>query len=255
MFVNNAAAIILAAGAGTRMKSDLPKVAHEIQDIPLVRWVISAAEVAGIFRIVTVVGYGAEIVAPLVFPDTKPVLQPERKGTGDAVAVCREALADFEGSLVVLSGDCPCITSTEVRMLVEAREEANAAMALLTMEMDEPHGYGRIVRSEDGSEVLRIVEQKDATPEEDEITECNAGFYCFEAPLVFDLLDQVTPDNAQGEYYLTDVLELARKAGRKVVAVEAPEPLNCIGVNTQQQLLVAEGVISRRMKSMERGGF
>ena len=154
-----AAAIVLAAGAGTRMKSKKPKVAHEVLGKPLVRWVVDAAHEAGIGRIATVVGHERQQVEPLVEADTEVVVQPERRGTADAVAVCADALADFDGSLVVLSGDCPLITAATIRRLVNMREQADAAVVVLTMELENPYGYGRIVRDRVGA-VERIVEQK-----------------------------------------------------------------------------------------------
>jgi bifunctional UDP-N-acetylglucosamine pyrophosphorylase/glucosamine-1-phosphate N-acetyltransferase len=243
-------AIILAAGAGTRMKSEKPKVAHEILGKPLVRWVVDAARAAGVGEMVTVVGHHREQVIPLV-DDTQTVVQEQRLGTGDAVMAARAALADADGtvpagSVVVLSGDCPLITSDTIRALIDERERTGAAMVLLTMQMDDPFGYGRIVRAADG-QVERIVEQKDATPEQAAITECNAGFYCFDAPVLFDALSRVSNDNAQGEYYLTDVLEICRNDGRAVVAYTTPDAEEAMGVNSRYQLAQATRVMQRRI--------
>lgn len=233
-----AAAIVLAAGAGTRMKSKKPKVAHEMLGKPLVRWVIDAARQAGVKRIVTVVGYEREQVAPLVEGDTDIVVQTERKGTGDAVGACCDALADFDGSLVVLSGDCPLITPDTVQALVAMREKTGAAVIVLTMELDDPFGYGRIVRDGSGH-IERIVEQRDATQAEETINECNAGFYCFDARALFDSLKRVGNDNAQGEFYLTDVLAICRDAGHLVLALPTNEATECLGVNSRPQLAEA----------------
>ena len=241
-------AIIMAAGAGTRMKSKKPKVAHEILGKPLVRYVVDAAHAAGIGQVVTVVGHGREQVAPLVEADTQVVVQPERKGTGDAVAVTREAFAGFSGSLAVLSGDCPLITPDTIRALVDERERTGAAMVVLTMELANPFGYGRIVRDESGA-VLRIVEQKDCTPDEAALTECNTGFYCFDAEALFSALAQVGTNNAQGEYYLTDVLEICREAGREVRALVTPDPTEALGVNSRAQLAEAAKVMQRRINA------
>lgn len=242
------AAIVLAAGAGTRMKSKKPKVAHEVLGKPLVRWVIDAARDAGVERVVSVVGHAREQVVPLVEADTDVVVQERQDGTAGAVAVCAEALADFDGSLVVLSGDCPLITADTISELVRAREEADAAVVVLTMEFANPFGYGRIVRAADGS-VERIVEQKDATPEQAAITECNSGFYCFDARALFSALDQVSDDNAQGEFYLTDVLEICRRAGRRVIGVPAADVSECLGVNSRAQLAEATGIMRDRINA------
>ncbi len=244
----NTVAIVLAAGASTRMKSAKPKVAHQMLGKPLVRWVIDAAHEAGVERVASVVGHMSEQVAPLVEDDTQVVVQPDRDGTAGAVLSCADALADFDGSLVVLSGDCPLITSDTIKRLVDEREQTNAAVVALTMELDDPFGYGRIVRSADGS-VERIVEQRDASPEEASITECNAGFYCFDAHALFDALADVDNDNAQGELYLTDVLEICRQAGREVRAITTDDAEECLGVNTRAQLAEATCVMRRRINA------
>lgn len=244
----DACAVVLAAGAGTRMKSKKPKVAHEVLGVPLVRWVIDAAREAGLERVVTVVGHEREQVEPLVEHDTEVVEQPERRGTADAVAVCADALADFDGSLVVLSGDCPLITPDTIRRLVETREQADAAVVVLTMELDDPYGYGRIVRDREGN-VERIVEQKDANAVEAAISECNSGFYCFDARALFAALSQVKNDNAQGEFYLTDVIAISRAAGRAVLALRTDDAAECLGVNSRAQLAEATGHLQRRINA------
>ena len=239
------AAIVLAAGAGTRMKSDKPKVAHEVLGKPLVNWVLDAAEEAGIERLVTVVGHKREQVIPLVEDRAEIVVQEEQRGTAHAVLSCSDALADFEGSLLVLSGDCPLITSETMKALIDMRESNDAAVVVLTMEMPDPTGYGRIIREADGS-VARIVEQKDASPEEAAVTECNSGFYCFDAKALFEALGQVGSDNAQGEFYLTDVLEISRNAGRAVLALPAKAPTECLGINPRAQLAPVEEIARTR---------
>lgn len=240
------AAIVLAAGAGTRMKSKKPKVAHEMMGKPLVKWVIDAAAAAGMDKIVTVVGHGREQVEPLVSDCTEVVVQPERRGTADAVGVCRDAFAGFDGSLLVLSGDCPLITPQTMEALLAMRAESNAAVVVLTMQPDDPTGYGRIIRDEGGA-VLRIVEQKDASPEEAAVTECNSGVYCFDARALFDALGKVGSDNRQGEFYLTDVLEICRREGRAVLALPAHDNTECLGVNSRTQLAEATKIAQRRI--------
>ena len=240
------AAIVLAAGAGTRMKSRKPKVAHEVLGKPMVRWVIDAAHEAGLSRIVTVVGHERDQVIPLVEGDTQIAEQYVRRGTADAVNSCREQLGDFEGSVVVLSGDCPLITPSTIRKLVDMRERAGAAVVVLTMELDDPTGYGRIVRDASG-EVERIVEQKDANEVEAAITECNSGFYCFDGKALFDALLKVSNNNAQGEFYLTDVLYICREAGRAVLAMPTDDPAECLGVNSRGQLAQATKQLQRRI--------
>lgn len=241
-----AEAIILAAGKGTRMKSKLPKVAHRLLGRPLVRWVVEAAHDAGVERPVCVLGHGIDIVRPLVEPDCAIAVQPGRLGTADAVASAQPQFDGAKGSLLVLSGDCPLITAETLTSLVAAREESDAGAAVLTMRMDDPTGYGRILRDGAG-EVERIVEQKDCTPEQALINECNSGFYCFDAELLFDALAKVGSDNAQGEFYLTDVVEIARAAGRAVVGVESSDPTECLGINTRVQLAEALRIMRNRI--------
>lgn len=238
------AAIILSAGEGTRMKSKKPKVAHEVLGMPMVQWVVRAAREAGADPIVSVVGHGAEVVRPLV-EGTVAAEQPERRGTGDAVMCASAALADFDGSVLVLSGDCPLVRASTLAELAAAREREDAACAVLSMQLPDPFGYGRIVRSETG-EFLRIVEQKDATEAEAAIGECNSGFYCFDSKLLFEALHKVGNDNAAGEYYLTDVLGILREAGLRVVAVRAGEPDECLGVNSRAQLAQATRAMQAR---------
>lgn len=248
----DAKALILAAGAGTRMKSDKPKVAHEVLGKALVRWVVDAAHEADIAEVISVLGHMSDKVAPLVEGDTTIVMQTQQLGTGDAVNAARDAMTGDDGkiapgSLVVLSGDCPLITPETIQALVAKREQTDAAVVVLTMHMDDPFGYGRIVREGEGDSVARIVEQKDANPEEAAITECNAGFYCFDAPALFDALSRVSNDNAQGEYYLTDVLEICRNDGREVLALMTPDAEEAMGVNSRIQLAQATAAMQRRI--------
>lgn len=256
------AAIILAAGAGTRMKSKKPKVAHCILGRPLVQWVCHAAKDAGVDKLVAVVGHKKEQVIPLVEEDCDIVIQQQQAGTADAVmtGLSAEALEGFEGSVVILSGDSPLITSDTIKALIDAREQSGAACALLTMELEDPFGYGRIIRSSsisdqsvacdgeyESSRVLRIVEQKDGSEEELLITECNSGFYCFDAALLREALRSVSTDNAQGEYYLTDVAEILGKSGYLCIAVKAEDPEECLGVNSRVQLSVATTILQSRI--------
>lgn len=248
------AAIILAAGAGTRMKSKKPKVAHELLGKPLISWVVDAAKQAGIHTIVSVVGHQKEQVIPLIDEFTMVVEQPDRKGTADAVNVCRSTFADFKGSLVVLSGDCPLITAETITELIALREQNDAAAVVLTMELEDPAGYGRIIRDTCG-EVMRIVEQKDATPQEAALHECNSGFYCFDTQVLFEALEQVDSNNNQGEFYLTDVLEISRDKGRKVLALRAEHADECLGINSRVQLAQATRIAQQRINThlMEQG--
>ena len=242
------AAIVLAAGAGTRMKSKKPKVAHKILGKPLVNWVLDAAAEADVDKTVVVVGHGREDVEPLVEGKAEIVVQPEQHGTADAIAVCKDAFAGFDGSILVLSGDCPLITPETLRQLVAERVQTQAACVFLTMDLSDPFGYGRVMRDESGN-VLRIIEQKDATEAQRRITECNAGFYCFDAATLFKRLADVNSDNAQGEFYLTDVVELMQQAGEAVVGMMTEYPHECMGVNSRAQLAQATKLAQQRINS------
>lgn len=240
------AAIILAAGAGTRMKSKKPKVCHEMLGRPLVQWAVHAARDAGADRVVCVVGHGRDQVIPLLEDRAEVVVQEQQLGTADAVLAAKEALEGFTGTIVVLTGDSPLIRPETIAEMASLREAHNAAVIVLTMELDNPTGYGRIIRDGAG-EVARIVEQKDATPEEAAITECNSGFYCFDAEALFQALEQVDSNNAQGEFYLTDVLAISRAQGRAVLAYKTDDPTQCLGVNSRSQLAEATAVMQHRI--------
>ena len=246
-------ALVLAAGAGTRMKSSTPKVAHAIMNKPLVRWVIDAAKGAGVDSVVSVVGHGRDIVEPLV-SDTTVVVQEEQLGTAHAVRIAQSAFDTKEGSLVVLTGDSPLITSETICSLIETQQSEKAAVAVLTMKQDDPFGYGRIIRDDSGC-VCGIVEQKDCTEEQASITECNSGFYCFDQAVLLMFWKQFLTNNAQNEYYLTDVLAIAYKRGMKVIGIEADDPSECLGVNSRSQLAEATAVLQQRInrKHMDEG--
>lgn len=239
-------ALILAAGEGTRMKSAKPKVAHAVLGMPMVRWVVDAARNGGCERVIVVTGHAADAVEALV-DDVECVRQELQLGTGHAVMSAREMLRDFHGSLVVLSGDTPMIRAETIAGLVAMREASGAALTLLTTNLPEPAGYGRIVRSTHDGSVARIVEEKDCTPYERAITEVNTGTYCFDAAVLFAHLDRLTTENAQGEYYLTDIISVFNAEGLTVSAMTTDDPLETLGVNTRVQLADATKIMQRRI--------
>ena len=240
-------ALILAAGEGTRMKSDVPKVAHRILGEPLVRYVVDAARAAGCERVVAITGHRAEVVEELL-DGVETVRQPEQLGTGHAVMCARDALAGFEGSLLVLSGDTPLVRAETLAGLVAMRESSGAALTLLTTHLHDPSGYGRITRNRDGA-VSGIVEHKDLAPDQHSLTEVNTGTYCFEAGVLFAHLDWLTTENAQGEYYLTDMVRLFNDEGMLVTALSAEEPLETLGINSRVQLAEAGAVLQQRINT------
>ncbi len=240
------AALILAAGEGTRMKSDLPKVAHLVLGVPMVRLVFDTARSAGCDPVVVVTGHGADIVEALL-PGERCVRQEGQLGTGHAVMSAAGALKGFSGSLLILSGDTPLMRASTLAGLVRAREEAGAAVSVLTARIADPT-LGRIVRDGAGS-VIGIVEHKDAEPEQLAIDEVNTGTYCFDAGLLFAHLDRLGAANAQGEYYLTDMVAILRSAGLGVVAVETDDPAEGMGVNTRVQLAAATRALQTRVNT------
>jgi bifunctional UDP-N-acetylglucosamine pyrophosphorylase/glucosamine-1-phosphate N-acetyltransferase len=242
-------AIVLAAGKGTRMRSERAKVLHEACGRPLVAFAVERAREAGAGKVVVVVGHQADAVRAKVsqlFPaGVSFALQAEQKGTGHAVTCARDAAPFEPGDVLVLSGDVPLVKLETVQAVVRARREAGAAMALVTMRPPSPRGYGRIVKDASGH-VARIVEERDASPAERAIDEVNAGLYCFDAAFLAGQLGRMTPQNAQGEYYLTDLVRFAREAGRGVVATMA-DHVEMSGVNDRAELAVIEAALRREL--------
>lgn len=235
------AIIILAAGKGTRMESDLAKVLHPLCDKPLVIWALEGAAQLQPQRVVVVVGHQAESVQHRVldvFPHVEFATQSEMLGTGHAVQQCEEILKKFSGDIIVTCGDVPLLRSETLQNLVEKRRETNAAAALLVATVEDAGSYGRVIRDENGV-VEKIVEAKDANSAEKACRDVNAGTYCFESAALWRELAKIGNSNASGEYYLTDVVGLLTQGGHKVVSVDVPER-EMTGINTRAQLLQLE---------------
>jgi bifunctional UDP-N-acetylglucosamine pyrophosphorylase / glucosamine-1-phosphate N-acetyltransferase len=241
------AALILAAGEGTRMKSDLPKVAHQILGVSMLELVVDAARTSGVDPLVVVTGHKSEIVEALLEGITA-CRQERQLGTGHAVMSARPFLGDFEGSLLVLSGDTPLLRPETIGMLMSEREHSGAAACMLTTRLSDPTGYGRIVRGGDAT-VSAVVEEKDCTPGQRAITEVNTGTYCFDARTLFEHLDRLSTDNAQGEYYLTDMVGIFADEGLGVDALITDDPAETLGVNSRVQLAEATKVLQRRINT------
>ncbi len=242
------AAIILAAGQGTRMKSDLPKVLHELAGAPLFAHALASARALQPDKIVLVVGHGGEAVAEAaraMDPDIVVVEQAEQHGTGHAVAQARDALAEFSGDVVVLYGDTPFISGGTLQKMQAARA-AGHDVVVLGFEADDPGRYGRLLMT--GDQLKGIVEFKDASDKERAITLCNSGVKMADAETLFDLIAGVGNDNASGEYYLTDIVALARKRGLGATAVTCPEA-ETLGVNSRADLAAAEAVFQARARA------
>lgn len=243
------AAIILAAGQGTRMKSDLPKVLHQVGGRAMLDWVIATVQSAGVSRIVVVVGANTptlnEHVAKKLGANAV-ALQDPPLGTGHAVRAAERALADFDGDAIVLYGDGPLIPSKRVDELFALRA-AKGGQAILTFKAKNPFGYGRIVSAADGA-VERIVEEKDASDAERSLALCNSGVICADAKALFRLLSMLKNDNAKGEFYLTDVVALGRSSGVQTSVVVGDET-ETLGVNSRAELAQAEAIFQGRARA------
>lgn len=241
--------VILAAGKGTRMKSKLYKVMHKVSGKAMVDHVLTQVEAMKPKEIVTVVGHGAEAVEDLLQDRTKYALQEEQLGTAHAVIQTQDILKNQQGTTLIISGDTPLFTQDTLNKLFEFHEAQNAKATVLTAKADNPFGYGRVIRNETG-DVTNIVEQKDANEEEAAVDEINTGVYCFDNQELFMRLQEVGNDNAQGEYYLPDVVEIIRNTGGKVAAYQMDDFTESMGVNDRVALSNAEQVMRRRINEM-----
>jgi bifunctional UDP-N-acetylglucosamine pyrophosphorylase/glucosamine-1-phosphate N-acetyltransferase len=245
-----AAVIVLAAGEGTRMKSrKIPKVLHELCGRSMVGHVLAAARDLGPGRLIAVVGHGRDqVIEHLaeVEPDAVPVVQEEQNGTGHAVRMVLEAVGAIDGTVLVLNGDAPLLREEVLRNLLTVHETEGNAATILTADMPDPTGYGRMIRAQDGS-VSAIVEEKDASPRERAITEINVGMYAFDGGLLGSALKQVTTDNAKGEEYLTDVVTILRDAGHRVGGALDRDWAGPLGVNDRVQLAEARRLMNDRI--------
>ncbi len=236
--------VVLAAGKGTRFKSDLPKVLHKLLGKPMLWYVVKASKEAGAEEVIVVVGHKRELVEEFLkseFPDVKFAVQEEQLGTGHAVKCAAPFIENYSGKVVVLNGDTPLVNSEDIRRLSETPGD----MVVLTGRAPDPTGYGRVVR--DGNEVLYIVEEKDATPDEKKIDEVNTGIYAFDPEKLLEALGEIDNDNAQGEYYLPDVLKVFKEKSYSVVPVEALDFSSVMGVNNRYELSVAERILRERI--------
>ena len=239
-------AIILAAGKGTRMKSDLPKVLHKVAGISMLEHVFRSVNAINPEKTVTVIGHKAELVEQVLAGQTDFVRQTEQLGTGNAVMMAEPVLENLTGQTLVIAGDTPLITGESLKNLIDFHINHKNVATILTAEADNPFGYGRIVRNQH-DEVLKIVEQKDASDFEQQIKEINTGTYVFDNARLFEALKNINTNNAQGEYYITDVIGIFRENGEKVGAYTLKDFDESLGVNDRVALATAEGVMRRRI--------
>lgn len=244
--MNDTYAVILAAGKGTRMKSKLYKVLHPVCGKSMVQYVVDASKKLHPTQTILVVGQGAEQVQEQLGPQITYILQEEQLGTGHAVMVAKEELKEKKGTTLILVGDTPLIRAETLEALVATHKKSKSSVTILTTKMDNPQGYGRIIRNVQG-QVLKIVEQKDATAREELVQEINTGVYCFDNQKLVSVLDKITNQNTQGEYYITDCIEILEQQGEEVSAFLTHNPEETLGVNDRIALAEAERLMKKRI--------
>lgn len=244
MLMKNAVAIVLAAGRGTRMKSDVPKVMHGILGLPMLSHVLGALEGASVRKRIVIAGYGAALLKD-AFKKEKVLVQKRLLGSGDAVNTARSALKGYYGDVIVICGDTPFIRPDSIKNVMAEHAAQGASATVLSIVIDDPADYGRVVR--EGGRVIKIVEAKDASPAELRIKEINSGTYCFRSKDLFSALGKVKPGNSKKEYYLTDVIDILNGMGKKVIGVTSSDAAEAIGVNSRQDMARANKVIKERV--------
>ena len=252
--MNKWTAVVLAAGKGTRMKSNLPKVLHPVMGKPMVLHVVDKSYQAGAENVLAIVGFGSESVEAVLTGKARVVEQKEQLGTGHAVQQCIPALENYQGDVMILCGDTPLLRVETLSDLMDKHQKSGASATVLTALLDNPMGYGRILRSDSG-QVLGIVEEKDATEVQRKVQEINTGIYCFKSLDLVEALKSLTNDNAQGEYYLTDTLAYLNKVDKPVGAQILLDEDESLGVNSRVQLAQAEQILRQRknLELMENG--
>lgn len=240
-FMKNIVALILAAGKGTRMKSDIPKVLHTIMGWPIIDYVMNSVCKTGIEGVIVVAGYGKDEVAEAVRP-AKVIVQKELLGSGDAVLCAKSVLKECGGDVLIICGDTPLIREATLKELIAKHKTTNASATVLTARLDDPASYGRIVRDNAGI-IEKITEKIEAGIAEDDIKEVNVGTYVFRVKDLFDALSKVKPNAKKGEVFLTDTIEILRKTGKRVEGVEIKDVNEMIGINSRIDLANATKVV------------
>ncbi len=240
------AAIILAAGKGTRMRSDLVKVLHPLCGKPMVWYVAELARTLGVRKTVAVVGHQASMVREaMAGQGFIYALQEEQLGSAHAVLQAADALNGFGGDVLILCGDVPLLLPVTIESLLASHRAHGGVITVMTALLDDPGTYGRVVKNETG-DVLKIVEARDADPEEKKIKEINTGIYCAQAEFLFEAVRAIGNTNAQGEYYFTDIFEIARNEGHRTGSFIIPDPVEAMGINTPEDLKAADKIMRSR---------
>ena len=246
--MDETAAIILAAGISSRMNTDIPKVLHQVCGRPMLSYVLDACRGAGVGKIYVVIGYGGWQVKERFSADSDIIWvnQQHQKGTADAVLCCKQYLSDFDGQTLVLCGDGPLVRPQTLKTLIETYRAEKPALVLATAILDNPAGYGRVIRDENGN-ITSIVEHNDCTDEQLRICEINPSYYLFNNKILFDALQKVRPDNVKKEYYLTDALSIIIAAGHKATAIPAVRPEEAMSANNKAQLSRVNKIMRQRL--------
>ena len=247
-FMNNFKAIILAAGRGTRMKSGTPKVLHKVCGKPVLEYVLDITKSLRSLKTYVVVGHGAQKVRDALGDGVQFVQQDQLRGTAHAVGRCASYLKNYQGTILVLCGDTPLLAKNIVAALLKQHDRLRASATLLTANMDNPRGYGRIVRSAQGP-IEAIREEKDASVAENKIKEINVGVYCFNSRHLFEILKKVKLNRGKKEFYLTDVIELLLAQGKKVTTLTTRDETLALGINTREDLAQAQAIVRQRILS------
>lgn len=239
--------IIMAAGLGTRMKSNLVKILHPLAGKPMLAYTLNLGKSLRPEKVIAVIGHQADKVKDTFSDyDINWAIQKEQKGTGHAVMQSKGALNNFNGTVIVLSGDTPLLKKETISELIKSHKSKGNRITILTTELNNPYGYGRVITNANGK-VERIVEEKDASDTIKKIRVINTGIYAFDKDFLFNALSEIKPNNAQGEYYLTDIIGIAAKRGLEINAVKAKDSDEVMGINTRLELARAERIIRKRI--------
>ena len=248
-FSKNLSVVVLAAGKGKRMKSEIPKVLHQICGKPMLYYILSLAGKLNPKNIFAVIGYKRELVSDYIkinFPEVKTIIQKDQLGTAHAVSMLKKQKEDLGKNILILPGDCPLIDVETLRKLIENKIDSGSAVCIITSQVPDPEGYGRIIKDKKGS-IVRIVEETDASPDEKKINEVNSSFYYFDTESLFKNIEEINTQNTQQEYYLTDIIEVLIKNGEEVCCFEAADYMEVMGINDRIQLNRAENIMLRKI--------
>jgi len=256
-FSKNLSVVVLAAGKGKRMKSDIPKVLHQLSGKPMLYYILSLAGRLNPKNIFAVVGYKGELVDDYIksgFPEVKTIFQEDQLGTAHAVSVLKKQKEDIGKDILILPGDCPLININTLKKLVENKAASGSAACIITSLVPDPEGYGRIIKDKRGN-IVRIVEETDASAEEKRINEVNSSFYCFDSKYLFENIGKINRRNIQKEYYLTDIIEILIKNGEEVCCLEVEDYREVMGINDMIQLNRVENIMKKKIgKDLMRNG-